>query len=76
MTMAFLHLPIIFLLIHPYGNAIVYATTSFNLYTDNACESLYGTVQTDTCAGNGNCGYVNGVNSASSVTLDPDCYGI
>lgn len=60
-----------------YKGIIVSAATAFHLYTDLTCKILYATVQTDTSAGNGQCGeFATSLNSASSVSVDDGCSGI
>lgn len=56
---------------------IVSATTIFHLYTDASCQTLYATIDTDTSAGNGQCGeFTTSLNSASSAFVDDGCGGI
>ena len=67
------HLILLFL----HHNLLVSATTTVYFYTDASCNDLYATVQTDTNAGNGQCGEVAaGVNSAKSGDIDGGCSGI
>ena len=66
-----------YLLFLLYKDIIVSATTIFHLYTDASCKTLYATVETDTSAGNGQCGeFATSLNSASSAFVDDGCSGI
>lgn len=65
----------VFLLLHIHSDILVHATTSIVFYTDDACQDIYIIVQTDTRAGNGDCGEANGTNSASPNIIDHGCSG-
>lgn len=66
-----------YLLLLLYKDIIVSATTIFHVYTDASCKALYATVETDTRAGNGQCGeFTTSLNSASSGFIDDGCSGI
>ena len=55
---------------------VVSATTTVLFYTDASCKTPYATVQTDTDAGNGQCGiFPTAINSASSIAIDYGCSG-
>ncbi len=76
LTMAF-QLPLVAcFLIHIYGATVVFAVSSWNAYTDDACQSLYANLHTSSTAGNGECGQFNGIYSARTVSLDSNCYRI
>ena len=66
----------VLLLFHLHSDILVSATTSVVFYTDDACQDIYIIVQTDTRAGNGDCGEANGTNSASPNIIDHGCSGI
>ena len=60
-----------------YRDIIVSATSTFHVYTDASCKTLYATVETDTSAENGQCGeFMTSLNSASSAFVDDGCSGI
>ncbi len=74
--MALRTLPFVLLLIHLYKEIIVSATTTVQYYSDASCKTPYATVQTDTDAGNGQCGeFDTAINSASSSAIDYGCSG-
>lgn len=74
--MALQFLCCVFLLLHLQNSILISATTSVVFYTDDACQDIDIIVQTDTKAGNGDCGVANGTNSASPNFIDHGCYGI
>lgn len=66
-----------YLLFLLYKDIIVSAATIFLVYTDASCKTLYATVETDTSAGNGQCGeFGTSLDSASSAFVDDGCSGI
>lgn len=69
-----LYLPYIVLILNLHHYITVSATTSIiGFFTDDACHDRFATVYTDTDAGNGQCGIINGTNSVNLTTLDPEC---
>ena len=49
------------------------ATSTIGFYADGGCQNEKFTVQTDTQAGNGDCGEVVGINSIKTDALDRGC---
>lgn len=72
--MALRSLTYLLLIIRPYKDTIVSATTTVLFFTDASCKIPYGTVETDTDAGNGQCGELAvSINSARSSAIDYGC---